>query len=123
MKEDTTMADSIVTPEELPSKILGGQEVDLLRDATLRVLRELMEIEVTGKTGAARSERNPDRLCLRNGYRERRLDTRVGTIELPIPKLRKSSYFPSFLEPRRRAEKPSLPSLPKPTCTASLRAR
>lgn len=64
------MADSIVTPEELLSKILGGQEVDLLREAALR---ELMEIKVTGKTGAARGERSPDRLCLRNGYRERRL--------------------------------------------------
>ena len=93
------MADSIVTPEELLSKILGGQEVDLLREAALRVLRELMEIEVTGKTGAARGERSPDRLCLRNGYRERRLDTRVGTIELPIPKLRKSSYFPELPRP------------------------
>jgi len=58
------------------------------------VLRELMEIEVRGKTGAALGERSPDRLCLRNGYRDRRLDTRVGTIELPIPKLREGSSFP-----------------------------
>jgi len=53
-----------------------------------------MEIEVRGKTGAALGERSPDRLCLRNGYRDRRLDTRVGTIELPIPKLREGSSFP-----------------------------
>jgi hypothetical protein len=53
MKENTTMADPIVTPEELLSKILGGQEVDLLREAALRMLRELMEIEVAGRTGAA----------------------------------------------------------------------
>jgi len=86
------------------SKILGGQEVDLLGEAALHMLRELMEIEVTGKTGAALGERSPDRVCLRNGYRERRLDTRVGTIELPIPKPREGSYFPSFLEPPRRAE-------------------
>ena len=58
------------------------------------VLRELMEIEVRGKTGAALGARSPDRLCLRNGYRDRRLDTRVGTIELPIPKLREGSSFP-----------------------------
>jgi putative transposase len=104
MKEDTTMADPIVTPEELLGKILGGQEVDLLREAALRMLRELMEIEVQGMTGAALGSRSPDRLCMRNGYRERRLDTRVGTLEIPIPKLREGSYFPSFLEPRRRSE-------------------
>jgi putative transposase len=104
MKEDTTMADPIVTPEELLGKLLAGKEVDLLREAALAMLRELMEIEVKGKTGAALGERTPDRLCMRNGYRERRLDSRVGTLELPIPKLREGSYFPSFLEPRRRAE-------------------
>jgi len=98
------MADPIVTPEELLGKLLAGKEVDLLREAAVAMLRELMEIEVKGKTGAALSERTPDRLCMRNGYRERRLDSRVGTIELPIPKLREGSYFPSFLEPRRRAE-------------------
>jgi putative transposase len=104
MKEDITMADPIVTPEELLSKLLAGQEVDLLREAALSMLRELMEIEVRGKTGATLGERSSDRLCMRNGYRERRLDTRVGTLELPIPKLREGSYFPSFLEPRRRSE-------------------
>lgn len=98
------MADPIVTPEELLGKLLGGQEVDLLREAALSMLRELMEIEVRGKTGATLGERSSDRLCMRNGYRERRLDTRVGTLELPIPKLREGSYFPSFLEPRRRSE-------------------
>ena len=70
----------------------------------LSVLRELMEIEVAAKTGAAPGERTPERLCMRNGYRERRLDTRVGSLSLPIPKLREGSYFPSFLEPRRRSE-------------------
>jgi len=98
------MADSIVTPEELLGKLLAGGEVDLLREAALAMFRELMEIDVRGKTGAALGERSPDRLCLRNGYRERRLDTRVGTLSLPIPKLREGSYFPSFLEPRRRSE-------------------
>jgi len=104
MKEDTTMADPIVTPQELLGKLLAGQEVDLLREAALALLRELMEIEVEGKTGAALGNRSPDRLCMRNGYRERRLDTRVGTLAVPIPKLREGSYFPSFLEPHRRSE-------------------
>ena len=65
-----------------------------------------MEAEVTGLTGAAKGERAPDRrLTSRNGYRERRWDTRVGTIGLAIPKVRDASYFPSLLEPRRRAER------------------
>ena len=65
----------------------------------------LMELEVQGLTGAAYGERSPDRLAQRNGYRDRVWETRAGTIELDIPKLRKGSYFPSFLEPRRVAEK------------------
>lgn len=61
-------------------------------------------------TGAAKGERAPDRrLTNRNGYRERRWDTRVGTIDLAIPKVRDGSYFPSLLEPRRRAERALLP--------------
>jgi putative transposase len=98
------MADTIVTPKELLSKLAEGREFDLFREAMLSVLRELMEIEVAAKTGAALGERTEDRLCMRNGYRERRLDTRVGSLSLPIPKLREGSYFPSFLEPRRRSE-------------------
>jgi transposase-like protein len=104
MKEDTTMADPIVTPKELLSKLAEGGEFDFFREALLSVLRELMEIEVETKTGARHGERHPDRLCMRNGYRDRRLDTRVGSLLLPIPKLREGSYFPSFLEPRRRSE-------------------
>ena len=65
----------------------------------------LMELEVQGLTGAAYGERAPDRLAQRNGYRERDWATRAGTVELRIPKLRKGSYFPGFLEPRRVAEK------------------
>jgi len=104
MKEDTTMADSIVTPAELLSKLAESREFDFFREAMLSVLRELMEVEVSAKTGASLGERTSDRLCQRNGYRERRLDTRVGSLSLPIPKLREGSYFPSFLEPRRRSE-------------------
>ena len=65
----------------------------------------LMEMEVAGVTGATYGEKNPDRLVQRNGYRDRIWETRAGSVELRIPKLRKGSYFPFFLEPRRLAEK------------------
>jgi putative transposase len=61
--------------------------------------------QVGGLTGAAYGEKDPERLAQRNGYRGRIWETRAGTVELRIPKLRKGSYFPSFLEPRRMAEK------------------
>ena len=64
-----------------------------------------MALEVDGLTGAAHGERSPDRIAHRNGYRERSWETRAGTVALKIPKLRKGSYFPGFLEPRRMAEK------------------
>jgi transposase-like protein len=64
-----------------------------------------MVLEVEGFTGAAPGERSPERINQRNGYRDRVWETRVGTVELRIPKLRKVSYFPGFLEPRRLAEK------------------
>jgi transposase-like protein len=64
-----------------------------------------MALEVDGLTGAAPGERSPERINQRNGYRDRIWETRAGTVELHIPKLRKGSYFPAFLEPRRMAEK------------------
>lgn len=80
-------------------------DVDFLREG-LKVLAEaVMGAEVSQLIGAGRFERTPGRKNYRNGYRTREWDTRLGTIELNIPKLRKGSYFPSLLEPRRRAEK------------------
>src|SRR6516162_4541444 len=67
--------------------------------------QRLMEMEVEGLTGAAYGEKNAERLAQRNGYRDGTWETRAGTVELRIPKLRKGSYFPGFLEPRRIAEK------------------
>jgi Transposase, Mutator family len=64
-----------------------------------------METEVSGQIGAAPYERSSERTAYRNGYRTRTWDTRVGTIELKIPKVTAGTYFPSLLEPRRRAEK------------------
>ena len=80
-------------------------DVDFLREA-LRVLVEgIMDAEVSAKIGAEYGERSPERVTQRNGYRSRAWDTRVGTMELRIPKLREGSYFPSLLEPRRRSER------------------
>ena len=77
----------------------------LLREMIGFTAERLMAVEVEGLTGAAHGERTPDRLTHRNGYRERSWETRAGTVALKIPKLRKGSYFPGFLEPRRMAEK------------------
>jgi transposase-like protein len=78
---------------------------DFLRSVAEAVLQILMEADVEGLIGAGRHERSAERLNYRNGYRERSLDTRLGSLQLRIPKLRQGSYFPPFLEPRKTAEK------------------
>ncbi|HET9957360.1 MAG TPA: IS256 family transposase [Polyangiaceae bacterium] len=82
-----------------------GAEVDLLREMIRHVAQRMMDMEVENLCAAGYGERSPERVNSRNGYRERQWDTRTGTIDLQIPKLRKGSYFPGFLEPRRTAEK------------------
>src|SRR5437764_6344207 len=86
-------------------KLLEQDDVDALREGVRVLAQAVMETEVSSQIGAAPYERNSERLAYRNGYRTRRWDTRVGTIELKIPKVTAGAYFPSLLEPRRRAEK------------------
>jgi transposase-like protein len=93
-----------MTTDEVVAKLLSTEHVDLVRESLRWVVEQLMEAEVTDLIGAGHGERTPDRATHRNGYRQRRWDTRAGEIELQIPKLRQGSYFPSFLEPRRRSE-------------------
>ena len=85
-------------------KLLEEDDVDLLREGVRVLAQVVMETEVSGQIGAAPYERSSERVAHRNGYRTRTWDTRVGTIELKIPKVSAGAYFPSLLEPRRRGE-------------------
>ena len=89
------MANPRMTLLDLLSKAQQGADAEFLRDGLKLLAQEVMDAEVTQLVGAAPHERTESRLTYRNGYREREWDTRVGTIELDIPKLRAGSYFPS----------------------------
>jgi len=89
----------------LRSLVEKSADADFLREMIGFAAEKLMALEVGAKTGAGYGEKNALRLAQRNGYRDRDWETRAGTVELRIPKLRTGSYFPSFLEPRRMAEK------------------
>src|SRR5436305_13032732 len=91
--------------EEVVRKVLLEDHADVVRESVRWVAQQLMELEVSELIGAELGERRPDdRATHRNGYRPRRWHTRAGEVELQIPKIRQGSYFPSFLEPRRRSE-------------------
>jgi putative transposase len=98
----TTMTDERMALLDLIEK---GADADLIRELLAFASERLMTAEVDRLTGAAAGVRSAERVNHRNGYRERGWETRVGRIDLAIPKLRKGSYFPAFLEPRRTAEK------------------
>ena len=90
---------------QLQGLLEKSADADVLREMIGFASQRLMELEVRARTGAGYGEKDPGRLAQRNGYRERDWQTRAGTVELAIPKLRQGSYFPSFLEPRRMTEK------------------
>ena len=96
-----------MTEDRLPlAELLAKSgDGDFLRTIAESVLQIIMEADVEGLVGAARHERSGERTTWRNGYRGRSLDTRLGTLNLKIPKLRTGAYFPGFLEPRKTVEK------------------
>jgi putative transposase len=100
--KETTMTTATMALAELAEK---GADVDVLRQMVQFMAQRLMELDVEARCGAGYDEKNAERLNSRNGYRERAWDTRAGSVELRIPRLRQGSYFPAFLEPRRTAEK------------------
>jgi putative transposase len=100
------MAEDRMALLEMLRKATAEGDTDFLREGVRILAQAVMEAEVSDITGAAKGERNPaERLTHRNGYRDRRWDTRVGTIELAVPRVRDGSYLPSLLDPRRRTER------------------
>jgi putative transposase len=101
-QEEDPMTEPRLPLTELLAK---AGDPDFLRSAAEAVVQMLMEADVEGLIGAGRHERTGERITYRNGYRDRSLDTRLGALQLRIPKLRQGSYFPPFLEPRKTSEK------------------
>src|SRR5829696_9263775 len=102
----TPMADELrMALLELLRKAELDDSADFLREGVRVLAQELMELEVAQHVGAERYERTPERTGQRNGYRERAWDTRVGSLELRVPRVRDGSFYPSLLDPRKRAER------------------
>jgi putative transposase len=99
---DSTMTNATMALTELAEK---GADIDVLRQMVQFMAQRLMEMDVEALCGAGYDEKSADRLNSRNGYRDRAWETRAGRVDLKVPRLRKGSYFPGFLEPRRTAEK------------------
>src|SRR4051794_13507258 len=110
-----------MTIEEVVREVLREEHGDVIRESVRPVAQELMEAEVSELIGAAHGERTEDRATHRNGYRPRRWDTRAGEIELQIPKIRQGSYFPSFLQPRKRSEQALVSVVQAYVCGVSTR--
>jgi transposase-like protein len=104
--EEDTLADDVkMALLELLRKVGAEQDLDFLREGVRGLSQAIMELEVRQHVGAERQERTEERTGQRNGYRERPWDTRVGSIDLKVPRVRDGSYSPSLLEPRRRSER------------------
>lgn len=101
-REGATIAKPSIALAELVEK---GSNDNVVRDLLTHVVQRMMDFEIEQRCGAEYGERSGDRTNSRNGYRDRLRETRAGSIDLKIPKLRRGSYFPRFLEPRRTAEK------------------
>ena len=100
--------DGRMTVADVVANVLAGEHGDFVREAVAIVARELMEAEVSAEIGAGRGEVSAERVTHRNGYRPREWETRVGEIELAIPRKRSgAAYSPSFLEPRTRRSRRS----------------
>jgi putative transposase len=106
IEENQTMAENLsMALAELLRKADAEPDVDTLREGVRVMTQALMELEVAQHLGADRYQRSADRQGERNGYRDRTWDTRVGTLELRVPRVRDGSFFPGLLEPRKRAER------------------
>ena len=124
---DTTMVEgqSMTTVADVVAEVRDGRLEDFVREAVVLIARELMEGEISVEVGAELGEVAPDsRVTYRNGYRPRAWETRVGEIELLVPRKRSGpAYFPSFLEARRPAEQAIVAVVMEATSTASVPAR
>jgi putative transposase len=113
-----------MTTAELVAKVMAGEHGDFVREAVALIAHELMEAEISAEVGAEHGEVSEQRVTHRNGYRPRPWETRVGQIELLIPRKRTGpAYFPGFLEPRRRSEQAIVAVVLEAYVKASPRAR